>query len=89
MIKLQDKIKMYDKQSIDVCKEKWEEIKVVLREAPSTDEMNAYLASVDLDISEFERMYGKEKINDAVLYAKDLKDRYTVLWLYNLLKRTL
>ena len=26
-------------------------------------------------------MYGAEKINDAVWYAKDLKDRYTVLWL--------
>lgn len=88
VIKLQDKIKMYDKQSIDVCKEKWAEIKAVLREAPSTDEMNAYLASVDLDISECEKMYGKEKINDAILYAKDLKDRYTVLWLYNLLKST-
>ena len=24
---------------------------------------------------------GKKKINDAVAYAKDLKDRYTVLWL--------
>ena len=25
--------------------------------------------------------YGKEKIADALLYAKDLKDRYTILWL--------
>ena len=25
--------------------------------------------------------YGKEKIADALLYAKDLKDRYSVLWL--------
>ena len=24
----------------------------------------------------------EKKIEDAVLYAKDLKDRYTVLWLY-------
>ena len=30
----------------------------------------------------FINMYGKEKIADAVLYGKDLKDRYTVLWLY-------
>ena len=33
-----------------------------------------------LDIAEFEKMYGTEKIQDAILYAKDLKDRYTVLW---------
>ena len=33
---------------------------------------------------EFEKMYGKEKIADAILYGKDLKDRYSVLWLnYN------
>ena len=28
-----------------------------------------------------EKLYGKEKIADALLYAKDLKDRYTILWL--------
>ena len=31
--------------------------------------------------------YGEEKLRDAVLYAKDLKDRYTVLWLFFLLFR--
>jgi hypothetical protein len=36
---------------------------------------------VGLDTEEFYKLYGKEKINDAILYAKDLKDRYTVLWL--------
>jgi len=37
---------------------------------------------VGLSYAEFEAMYGIRKIRDAVLYAKDLKDRYTVLWLY-------
>ena len=27
-------------------------------------------------------MYSKEKLEDAVKYAKYLKDRYTVLWMY-------
>jgi hypothetical protein len=36
---------------------------------------------VGLDVNEFYALYGKEKIKDAILYAKDLKDRYTVLWL--------
>ena len=26
--------------------------------------------------------YGEEKIGDAIWFAKDLKDRYTVLWMY-------
>lgn len=86
VIELQDKIKMYDKQNIDICKDKWNEIKNVLKDAPSSDKMIKYLKSVELNISEFEKMYGKEKIKDAILYAKDLKDRYTVLWLYYLIK---
>lgn len=86
VIKLQDKIKMYDSQNIDVCKEKWREIKAVLMETPNSDELCIYLGSVGLDIREFEEMYSKQKINDAITYAKDLKDRYTVLWLYNLIK---
>jgi glycerol-1-phosphate dehydrogenase [NAD(P)+] len=85
VIELQNKIKMYDKQDIGVCREKWDEIRAVLREAPSLDMMKKYLESVELDISEFEKLYGKEKIENAILYAKDLKDRYTVLWLYYLL----
>jgi hypothetical protein len=40
------------------------------------------LGSVGLDISEFERLYSEQRRRDAVTYAKDLKDRYTVLWLY-------
>ena len=35
-----------------------------------------------MDISEYEKMYGQKKIQDALLYAKDLKDRYSVLWVY-------
>ena len=29
----------------------------------------------------FVSLYGEEKIADALLYAKDLKDRYSILWL--------
>ena len=62
-----------------------DEHRAVLREAPSSDMMKKYLESVELDISEFEKLYGKDKIDNAIFYAKDLKDRYTVLWLYYLL----
>ena len=30
----------------------------------------------------FEEMYGAKKIQDAMFYGKDLKDRYSVLWVY-------
>ena len=48
---------------------------------PSSEEINKMLRIVDLDINEFYSLYGKEKIEKAILYAKDLKDRYTVLWI--------
>jgi hypothetical protein len=48
---------------------------------PSSSEIKEMLCLVGLDTEEFYKLYGKEKINDAILYAKDLKDRYTVLWL--------
>jgi hypothetical protein len=48
---------------------------------PSAEEFIGMIDAVGLDFSEFEALYGKEKIDDALLYAKDLKDRYTVLWL--------
>ena len=39
------------------------------------------LSLAEIDISEFYKLYGEKKIKDAVIYAKDLKDRYSVLWL--------
>ena len=29
-----------------------------------------------------EKLYGKEKIENALKFGKDLKDRYSVLWMY-------
>ena len=49
---------------------------------PSASEIESILAKVGFDKNEFYAFYGKQKIIDAVKYAKDLKDRYTVLW-YN------
>ena len=43
--------------------------------------LNELFKDFNLDYNDFEKLYGKDKIKDAVLYAKDLKDRYTVLWL--------
>ena len=82
VIALQEKQGWYNEDRGPVYAAKWAEIKEVLSEAPSSDEMIGYLRSIDMDIDEFEKLYGKEKIEDALKFAKDLKDRYTVLWMY-------
>ena len=44
------------------------------------------LGSVGLNINEFEKMYGEKKLTAGIRYAKDLKDRYTALWMYEQVK---
>ena len=80
-IALQDRIGNYKKDRAPAYNEKWSEISEILSEMPSGEEIEKMLALAELDISELYDTYGEKKINDAVLYAKDLKDRYTVLWL--------
>ena len=80
-IELQDKIDSYTEKRLPVYIDKEEEIKEILNEMPSALEIEKMLDQVGLDIKEFYAFYGNEKIKNAVLYAKDLKDRYTVLWL--------
>ncbi len=86
VIALQDKMGWYAEDRSAVHAARWDEIRAVLSEAPSSSEMLGYLASIGLDIAQFDAMYGREKIDTALSYAKDLKDRYSVLWLaYDLL----
>lgn len=85
IIALQDRLGWYEKDWLEICRAKWPEIRAVLAEAPSVAELIRYLESVDLDIQCFEKQYGKEKLQNAIWFAKDLKDRYTVLWLYYVL----
>ena len=86
IIEYQKKLGMiYEDKSL-VYAQKWEEIKEVLREVPSAEETAEMLENVGLPVKDFYEMYSPEKLSDAIKYAKDLKDRYTVLWLYNSLK---
>lgn len=82
VIALQKKSGWYDVNYLEIYEEKWQEIKEVLEEVPSSEELIQYLNSVGLDLENFDRMYGQEKINNALKYGKDLKDRYSVLWMY-------
>ncbi|MDO4741598.1 MAG: sn-glycerol-1-phosphate dehydrogenase [Eubacteriales bacterium] len=82
VIALQDKMGWYREDRFPVYQEKWAEICEVLREAPTEEEMVGYIRSAGLDVAEFDAMYGREKIDNALVFAKDLKDRYSVLWMY-------
>ena len=82
VIALQDKMGYYQSDLDKRYREKWDDIIKVLKEVPSSDTLCELLKTAGLDYAEFEKFYGKEVIDDSLLYAKDLKDRYTVLWLY-------
>ena len=79
---LQEKMGRYANTTIDELLAKEDKIRQVLKEMPTAQQIEEFLSLGALDIGAFYKLYGKEKIRDAVLYAKDLKDRYTVLWLY-------
>ncbi|MBE6915837.1 MAG: sn-glycerol-1-phosphate dehydrogenase [Ruminococcaceae bacterium] len=85
VIALQKKCGFYDKDYETIYREKWDEIRTILSEVPSSEKITEILRVAGLDFSEFEELYGMQKIDDCIWYAKDLKDRYTVLWLYFLL----
>ena len=80
-IELQDKVGNYANDRMNVYFEKETEIRKILQEMPASKVICEMLSLVGLDIKEFYSLYGKEKIEKAILYAKDLKDRYTVLWI--------
>ena len=79
---LQKEAGSYERDMTSAYREKWSEIRAILAECPSAEECREMLKRADYDLDAFERMYGASKIRDAVYYGKDLKDRYSVLWLY-------
>lgn len=80
-ISLQDKVGNYAADRLSVYKQKEKEIRKILSDTPSAQEIRNMLSLAELDMEEFYDMYGEQKIKDAIMYAKDLKDRYSVLWI--------
>ena len=64
-----------------------DEIRAILSEAPTEAEARAMVEAVGLSMEELYATYGIPHIEDAIRYAKDLKDRYSVLWVYDLYYR--
>lgn len=75
---LQEKARNYTTDRVYPQKEGG--IRAILAEMPTADEIVQMLSLAGLDMTDFYQLYGNEKIKNAILYAKDLKDRYTVLW---------
>lgn len=89
-VALQDKLGTYEKDRGSVYNSFEKEIKEVLAEMPTAKEIKAMLDMVELDLDEFYNLYGEDKVRTAIKYAKDLKDRYTVLWMnYDILGEAL
>ncbi|MBQ2809482.1 MAG: sn-glycerol-1-phosphate dehydrogenase [Clostridia bacterium] len=80
-VALQDKVGNYQKNRIALYHKKRKQIIEILSRMPTPEKIQEILSYVGLDISELYRTYTKKKISDAIAYGKDLKDRYTVLWL--------
>lgn len=81
-IALQERVGNYAADRIAIYNEKEAEIRKILSEMPSPEKIEEILGKVGLCMDMFRKAYSDEKIKTAVSYAKDLKDRYTVLWLY-------
>ncbi len=60
-----------------------DEIRAVLAEAPTVGETRAMVEAVGLSFDEFRAFYGEVPLREACRWGKDLKERYTVLWLYD------
>ncbi len=80
-IALQERMGRYKQDRMPIYKANEDEIRSLLSKMPTKDEIEKMLSLCELDIREYYELYGEKKINNAIKYAKDLKDRYTVLWM--------
>lgn len=86
ILALQKKLGWIYENKLSIYREKWTQILEILADSPMPEQVLEMLGSVGLNVNAFEKMYSKEKLADGVRYAKDLKDRYTVLWIYDQIK---
>ena len=81
-IALQDEAGNYTDDRMPVYRAKETEIQALLAASPRASELTAILDAVGLEMARFTAMYPAGRIADAVIYSKDVRVRYSVLWLY-------
>lgn len=79
VIALQEKSERFGRNRLDQIRAQWGEIRAILDEAPSDKEIEELLTRAGYRREEFLAMYGEQKIRRSVVFAKELKDRYTLL----------
>ena len=85
VIAQQDKLGWYHEDEIDeFVLTHTEGIRAILSEAPDEEEAREMVEAVGLSMDELYDTYGEAHIEEAIRWAKDLKDRYSVLWVHNL-----
>lgn len=83
VLALQGRMGWYDEPAVDqFVLTHPDGIRAILAEAPTEEETRAMVEAVGLSMADFYASYPADHIETALRYAKDLKDRYTVLWLH-------
>ena len=79
---LQREAGLYEQDLHTVYREKWQAMQAILAKCPTARDCAAMLRAAGIHFADCEAAYGHEKLCDAMLYGKDLKNRYSVLWVY-------
>ena len=82
VISLQNSAGRYDNPVFDKYLDNWDKVLEILAECPTADEIRTMLTDAGIDLSAFRKLYDKNRIENGMWFAKDIKDRYSVLWLY-------
>ena len=81
LIKLQDEFDFtIEMRALSYKSER--KIKNILKSASNPDKIKKYIEDIGLDLKEFYYVYSQDKIDKAVIYAKNVRTRFTVLHLY-------
>lgn len=87
VIELQNRTGRYNQDMISLIKDKWDAICDTLREVPDSDYLIRCIESVGLYMDRYHKEYSSEEREDARRWAKDLKDRFSFLWVWFTLLR--
>ena len=83
VLTLQEKVGFYNENRVEPIKDRWGAIRQCLQEAADAQGLEKMLNQTGLTMEAFKDFYDEDFIRTCMVYAKDLKDRYTVLWMLN------
>lgn len=79
MVALQEKVNYHQNSNGNYDPDR---IRAILKKAPTAAQTKAMLDKAGLYPEGLTEFYGKDTVKAAMRYGKELKDRFTVLWLY-------